>query len=236
MREGDLRLDHPKLCQVAARLGFFGAERRPKAVALADGGRSRLVVKLSRLREIGLVVEVVHFEQGRRALAGGGSEDRSIHQGEATVVEEVPAGLDDLVAHPQDRSLARRAEPEVAMVHQEFGPVLLGRDRVRVLRCDALEHLDSGNVELKPAGSALVGPYLAYNPQRRFLCQAPRLLENFGSHRALHHHALNDPGAVAKQRKQKFPAFTQVVQPTLDQDFLADVLRDIPNLDDRQQR
>ena len=44
MREGDLRLDHPELCQVAARLGFLGAERRPKAVALADGGRGRLVV------------------------------------------------------------------------------------------------------------------------------------------------------------------------------------------------
>ena len=30
--EGDLRLDHPELCQVAGRVGVFGTERRPECV------------------------------------------------------------------------------------------------------------------------------------------------------------------------------------------------------------
>ena len=70
--EGDLRLDHPELHQVAAGLGLLGAEGGAEAVDLAEGHDRGLVVELAALAEVGLLAEVVGLEEGRRALAGGG--------------------------------------------------------------------------------------------------------------------------------------------------------------------
>jgi len=56
-------------------------------------------------------------------------EDRRVHQDEMPLVEEVADRLDHLVAHPRDRHLAPAAEPEVAVLEQERGPVLLRGDR-----------------------------------------------------------------------------------------------------------
>ena len=233
-REGHLGLDHPELGQVAAGLGFFSAERRPEAVGLAHRGRGGLVVKLSGLREVSLVVEVIHLEQGRSALAGGGRKDGRIHQREAAVIEEVAAGLDDLVAHAQDRPLARGAQPEVAMVHQELDAVLLGRDRVGGFGRDTLQDLELGDVKLEAAGRALVSAHLARDAHGGLLRQVARLLEDFRGDSALHDDALDDPGAVAEERKQQLAALAQVVKPALDHDLLAGVLGNVPNLDDGQ--
>ena len=50
LQEGDLRLDHPELGQVAARLRLLGAEGRAEAVDLAERRPRRLDVELARLR------------------------------------------------------------------------------------------------------------------------------------------------------------------------------------------
>ena len=116
---GHLGLDHPELGEVAARLALLGAERRAEAVDLAERHRVGFVVELAALRQVRrLVVEVLHREQRRRAFARGGREDRRVGEDEALVVEEVAHGVDDLVAHAQDRGLALGADPQVAAIHQ----------------------------------------------------------------------------------------------------------------------
>ena len=127
---GDLGLDHPELGQVAARLRLLGAKRRAEAVGAAERHRVGLVIELAALREVGgFVVEVLHREERRRALARRRREDRRIGEDEAAAVEEVAHGVDDFVADAQDRLLARRADPQVAAVHQVVDAVLLRRDR-----------------------------------------------------------------------------------------------------------
>ena len=61
---GDLGLDHPELGEVAAGLGFFGAEGGAEAVDFAESQGGGFDVELAGLREVGLVVaEVVHLEE-----------------------------------------------------------------------------------------------------------------------------------------------------------------------------
>ena len=85
-----LRLHHPELGQVAARLRFFRAKGRPEAVHFAERHRVRFVVKLAGLRQIHfLVFEVIHFEQRRGAFARRRREDRRIHQREAVRIEVI---------------------------------------------------------------------------------------------------------------------------------------------------
>ena len=64
----NLGLDHPEFGKVAARFGFFGAERRAKGVNLAQGHGAGFAVKLAGLREVGLLSEVIGFEERRRCL------------------------------------------------------------------------------------------------------------------------------------------------------------------------
>jgi len=59
-------------------------------------------------------------------LADGAREDRRVDQDEATLVEEIADRLNHLVAHAGDRHLAPRAEPEVTVLEQVGGAVLLG--------------------------------------------------------------------------------------------------------------
>ena len=140
---GHLRLHHPELGEVAARLGFLGAERGAEAIHLAERHGGGFVVELAGLRQVGLVVvEVIHLEQRGGAFAGRGREDGRIHQGEAVRIEVIAHGLDDLVAHADDGVLALAAQPEMAVVHQEIGAVLLGGDGVGVRFRDALQHFE----------------------------------------------------------------------------------------------
>ena len=81
---GHFGLDHPELGEVAAGLGFLGAEGGAEAVDLAEGHGVGFVVELAGLREVGfLVVEVVDFEKRRGAFAGGRREDGRIDEREA---------------------------------------------------------------------------------------------------------------------------------------------------------
>ena len=158
---GDLGLDHPELGEMAAGLRFFRAEGRAEAVDLAQRQRRGLDVELAGLGEEGGIAEVVDRKQRRCAFAGRRREDGRIGADEAVVVKILRGGAHDLGADAQDGGLARRAHPEMAVLHQEIDAVLLERDRIRVGLGNALDDLDIFDVELEAARRALVGANLA---------------------------------------------------------------------------
>ena len=226
VHERDLRLDHPELGQVAARLALLGAERRPEAVDAPERRRGRLHVELPRLRQVRLVAVVVGLEEVARPLAGVRREDGRVDEREAAAVEEVADGLDDGVAHAHDRVLPLRAQPQVAVVHQEVGPVLLRADGVllrrrgeepHVLHVDLVLPLDlavllHGAGRLRPTTPAAMWS-ACWKSLRRDV--------------ALEDDALDDAGAVAHLEEVELAARPLVVEPALEGDRLADVLAQI---------
>ena len=89
---GDFGFDHPELGEVAAGLGFFGAEGGAEGVDLAEGEGGGFDVELAGLGEVGLVVvEVVHLEELGGAFAGVGGEDGRVGADEAVGVEVLGA-------------------------------------------------------------------------------------------------------------------------------------------------
>ena len=162
----------------------------PKRIHLAQRHRRRFDVELSRLRQERLLLEVVHRKQRGGALARRRREDRRIGQHESLLVEEIARRLDDLRPNAQDRRLARRAQPQVAMLHQEIDAVFLQRDRVGIVFRDLLHHLHVADVQLVAAGGALVGPHLAAHDHARFLRQPLQRFEGL-RRLVLRHHALD---------------------------------------------
>ena len=138
---GDFGLDHPELGEVAAGLGFFGAEGGAEAVDLAQGEGGGLDVELAGLGEVGRVAEVVDGKERGGAFAGGGREDGRVGADEAVGVKVLRGGAHDLGADAEDGGLARSADPEMAMLHEEVDAVLLERDGVGVGLGDALDDL-----------------------------------------------------------------------------------------------
>ncbi len=60
---GGLRFEHPEFGEMAARLGFFCAERRTKSINLPQRHGQGFAVQLAALRQVGfLIVDVVDFE------------------------------------------------------------------------------------------------------------------------------------------------------------------------------
>ena len=221
---GELRLDHPELGEVAAGLGFFRAEGGAEAVDLAEGERGALDVELAALGEEGLVAEVVHREERRGAFARGGREDRRIGEDEAVVVEIVAGGLDDLRADAQDGGLARRANPEMAMLHQEIDAVLLGRDGIGLLLGHALHHFDVLDIELVAAGGALVGADAAGDDDAGLLGEVLCGLPDFRRDGGLGHDALHGARAIAKDGEEQLAGGAHVVEPAVQDDGLAFML------------
>src|SRR5258706_14034107 len=116
---------------MAARLRLLGAERWPEAVHPAERHRVGLVIQLAALRQVGRrVLEVLHREQRRRALACRRREDRGIAQDEAAAVEEVTNRVDHFVADAEDGHLTLRANPQMPPIEQVIDTMLLWRDRV----------------------------------------------------------------------------------------------------------
>ena len=77
IRKRHLRLDHPELGQVTARLRLLGAERRAEAIHAAERHRIRFVVQLPALRQVRrLFVEILRRKQSRRPFAGRRRKDR----------------------------------------------------------------------------------------------------------------------------------------------------------------
>ena len=129
---GGLRLEHPEFGEVAAGLGFFGAKRGAESVDLAERHGGGFDVELAALREIGfLVVNVVHFEERGSAFAGRGSENRRVGERVALRVHEIARGANGFGADAQNRSLARRANPEMAVIEQEIDAMLFELDGKR---------------------------------------------------------------------------------------------------------
>src|SRR5208337_3796936 len=121
-------------------------------------------------------------------------------------------------------------QPEMTMVHQELDAVLFEGDGIRVLDWDQLLDLEVGHIQLEAARSTFVRAHLAADSQRRFLGQVAYPLKELRRNGALHHHTLNQARAVAEERKQKLAALSQVIEPPLDKNFLANVIRYASNL------
>ena len=73
------------------------------------------------------------------------------------VIEVVAGGLDDLRADAQDGGLARAADPEVAVLHQEVDAVFFEGDGEGGVVGDALVEGDGFDVQFVPAGGTFVG-------------------------------------------------------------------------------
>ena len=221
---GDLGLDHPELGQVAAGLGLLGAEGRTEAVDLAEGRAGGLEVELAGLRQVGRFAEVVGLEQRRGALARGRRQDRRVDVGEAAVVEEVADGLADLVADPHHGVLAFGAQPQVAVVEQEVGAVVLLADGELGGDVDRVQGRD---LELVAAGGAVVGDQSAGDPHRRLLGQLDRGLPDRLVDLGAEDDALQVAEAVAQDDEAQLALLAPVVDPALDGDFLVHVLGEI---------
>ena len=213
------------------RLAFLGAERGPEAVDATERHGRRLVVELSALREVGLFAEVLRFEQGGCALARAGREDRGVHVEEALAVHEVAEGGDDLGAHAQDRLLARRTQPQVAVIHQEVGAVLLGSDRI------ALGHRDHAH-RLKPhldaPGGARVRAQDAADHERGLLGEAVTRLPLLRRQILDSGHALHHPGPVPHQQELDLAARPSVREPAPQLDGAARMRGCVPDRDPGQ--
>ena len=152
---GLLGLDHPELGEVAAGFGFFGAEGGAEAVDLAERERGGLDVELAGLREVGhLFIEVLHLEEVGGAFAGVGCEDGRVGADESIDIKVFCSSPHDGCSNAEDGGLARGAEPEVAVLHEEVDAVLFARDGVRRFFGDALGDGDVLHVELDAAEGA----------------------------------------------------------------------------------
>ena len=110
-------------------------------------------------------------------------------------------------ADAQDGRLARGADPEVAVLHEEVDAVLLGGDGVGVGLGDALDDLDVLDVELVAAGGALVGADLAGDDDAGLLREAFEGFEDGSGATALDvGHALDGAGAVAEDGEEELAA------------------------------
>ncbi len=81
------------------------------------------------MRQIGfLIVDVIHFEQSGRAFAGGGREHGRVSERVALAVHEFARGADSFSADAENGRLARRSNPQVALIEQEINAVLFELD------------------------------------------------------------------------------------------------------------
>ena len=224
--ERHFRLHHPELDEMPAGLRFLGAERRPEAVRLPERHRGGFVVELPALRQVRLLIEVLGLEERRRSLARGRREDRRVGEDEPVRVEPLAAGLDERMAHLEDRRLPLRADPEVALVQEEGRAVLLRRDRKINARPDELEVAKG---KLDAARRALVLAYDAGHANGRLLGDRGTLREDVLGKLRLHGDALHGPASVPNEEKLELPARAPVVEPSLNPNFLADSLPKRPD-------
>ena len=230
VRVGHLRLEHPELGQVPARLGLLGPEGRPEVVDPAVGRAGRLEVQLSGLREVRRAqVEVGHLEEGAGALADGAGEDRGVDEQEPFVVEEPPERHDGGIPDAHHRVRPGGAQPEVAVLEQEVDAVLLLGDRVVEIR--VLHDVDRGHGELEARRRALVAPYRAAYDHRGFHFKSSNSLRARRADRVFLGHALDPARAVAQLEEMQLPLRSEIVEPAVDLDVPVDVAADVGDED-----
>ena len=212
---GDLRLDHPELREVASGLRLLGAESRPKAVDPAESHRGRLHVELAALSQESRLAEVVGGEKRRGAFARRRGEDGGVYEGEAPLVEVVPAGLNHGASDLKYGVLADRAQPEVAVVHEEGHPVLLGTDGVARGELDHIERLDP---QLVADGASGIGPNVADHHEARLLSDGVGALKDLRAHVGPGDHALDRPRAVPHLEKVELSRGALAIEPAFEGD------------------
>ena len=125
----DLRLDHPELGEVPARLRLLGAEGRAERVDLSQRRGGRLAVELARLREVGVaLVEVFGGEQPVRSPIAAVRIGVSTRRNRARRRNRGSPARSR--CESRDGALPRGAQPEVAVVEEEIDAVLLRLDRI----------------------------------------------------------------------------------------------------------
>src|SRR5216683_1686034 len=153
------------------------------------------------LRQVRLLVKIVHRKQSCRTFACCWSENWRVGERETTLVEEVARGFNDFRPHPQNRCLAWSAYPQVSMVHQKINAVFFERYWERIILRHSLQHLHARDVEFKSARSPLVRTHLAFYNHARFLRQSLYRIEDFRRNGILGDHPLNNSTPVTKNRK-----------------------------------
>src|SRR5215469_2755689 len=105
------------------------------------------------------------------------------------------------------------------LVQQKIDAMLFELDREGRALQNFLDDLNFANAHLEAAGSALLGSNLSRDNDAGFLGEPLELLERFGIlfQRA---DALNDAGAVAKDREEQLTGFAKVIEPSTNRDFL----------------
>ncbi len=204
-----------------AGLRLLRPESRTEAVDPAEGRDRRLEVELPRLGEERLVAEVVGLEERRGPLAGRRRQDRRVDAHEVAAVEEVVDPLLDLAAHLERRALAAGAQPEVAVLHQEGGAVVLRGDREVV---GQVIDPEVGELDLDAGGRALVLLDHARQMDRGLLRHpldvGPGRLGDVGPAR----HRLHDAAAVTDLEEADLAARALLHDPAAQGDALADMV------------
>jgi hypothetical protein len=202
---------HPELGQVPAGLRLLGPEGRSEAVHLAEHRRGRFQVELTRLGEVRRAeVEVLGLEQRAGRFADRPGQNRRVDEDEIPLVEEVPDRPHHLVPDPHDRGLPGAPEPQVSVLEQKIGAVLLGLDGELRGRAD---QLDPTPGDLVAGGSARVLPNHAADLDAGLVAESLRRLPAGSVHLVLREHDLHLPGAVAQDDEEDLPARPMLPHP-----------------------
>src|SRR4029077_6279581 len=102
---------------MAASLGFFSAKSRTERVDLAQRHRGGFDVELAGLRQVSLLLEVVHGEERGGSFTRSGREDGRVGEGESVAVEEIAGGANDFGPHAENGRLTLRAQPKMTVLH-----------------------------------------------------------------------------------------------------------------------
>ena len=106
------------------------------------------------MRQVSLLIaEVINLEKRRRSFARRRRENRRVAQSEAIIVEKVSHSFNYSRAHFQDRVLLFRAQPQMTIVEEKLGPMLLRRNRKIV---SVLQNFGIGDVNFDSARRARV--------------------------------------------------------------------------------
>ena len=158
VKKSRFRLDHPKLQQVAAGLGFLRPERWTKTVDPAKRGCRRLVVKLATLGKIGFFAMVVDFEQIGGPFAGRRRDDRRIRQHKIIAVKKLAQCKFDFGSDAQNGRLLGGANPKMPPLRQKVHPMFLEADRVFLRQTNDFQ---AGDIEFIAASSPGFGAHSA---------------------------------------------------------------------------
>ena len=139
-------------------------------------------------------------------------------------------GADGFGTNAENGGLARRADPEMALVEQEVHAVFLELDGKGRGFGNSLDDLNFTDADFVAAGSALLGADFASDDDAGFLRQALESFEGFGIF-LQGADALNDAGAVTENGEHQLAGFANIVEPAADGDFLAVVLTCVFNRD-----